>query len=65
VNLFIVFQTPQNWVATERIGFKLVSILDVRQQALFGLCEFRKELSIAKFPKPKPWAASIVTRWPT
>ncbi len=28
---FIVFQTPQNWVATERIGFKLVSDLDVRK----------------------------------
>ena len=26
---FIVFQPPQDWVATERISFKLVSVLDV------------------------------------
>jgi hypothetical protein len=29
--LFIVFQPPQNWVAAERISFKLVSVLDVRK----------------------------------
>jgi len=28
---FIVFQTPQNWVAAERISFKLVSVSDVRK----------------------------------
>jgi hypothetical protein len=33
---FIVFQTPQNWVAAERISFKLVSVLDVRKQVLFN-----------------------------
>jgi hypothetical protein len=38
---FIIFRPPQNWVATERIGFKLVSILDVRQEVLFHLSEFR------------------------
>ena len=27
----IVFRTPQNWVAAERISFKLVSVLDVRK----------------------------------
>jgi len=29
--LFIIFQPPQNWVAAERISFKLVSVLDVRK----------------------------------
>jgi hypothetical protein len=29
--LFIVFQTVQNWVAAEQIGFKLVAVLDVRK----------------------------------
>ena len=28
---FIIFQVPQNWVAAERISFKLVSVLDVRK----------------------------------
>src|ERR1039457_1168515 len=28
---FIIFQPSQNWVATERISFKLVSVLDVRK----------------------------------
>jgi hypothetical protein len=28
---FIVFQPPQDWVAAERISFKLVSVLDVRK----------------------------------
>ena len=28
-DFLVVFQVPQNWVAAERIGFKLVSILDV------------------------------------
>ena len=42
---FIVFQTSQNWVAAERISFKLVSVLDVRKQVLFNLCEFRQKLS--------------------
>jgi hypothetical protein len=27
----IIFQPPQNWVAAERISFKLVSVLDVRK----------------------------------
>jgi hypothetical protein len=30
-NFFITFQPPQNWVAAERISFKLVSVLDVRK----------------------------------
>jgi hypothetical protein len=29
--LFIIFQPAQNWVAAERISFKLVSVLDVRK----------------------------------
>ena len=41
---FIIFQPPQNWVAAERISFKLVSILDVRQQVLFDLSEFWREI---------------------
>jgi hypothetical protein len=32
----IIFQVPQNWVAAERISFKLLSILDVRKQVLFS-----------------------------
>ena len=28
---FVIFQPPQNWVAAERISFKLVSVLDVRK----------------------------------
>jgi len=28
---FIIFQPPQNWVAAERISFKLESVLDVRK----------------------------------
>ena len=40
---FIIFQAPQNWVAAERISFKLVSVLHVRQQVLFSLCEFRQD----------------------
>jgi hypothetical protein len=28
---FIIFQPSQNWVAAERISFKLVSVLDVRK----------------------------------
>jgi hypothetical protein len=31
---FIIFQVPQNWVAAERISFKLVSMLDVRKAGL-------------------------------
>src|SRR4029077_3678243 len=31
--------------AAERIGFKLVSVLDMRQQVLFDLREFRWEIS--------------------
>ena len=27
----IIFRPPQNWVAAERISFKLVSVLDVRK----------------------------------
>ena len=27
---FVIFQPPQNWIAAERISFKLVSLLDVR-----------------------------------
>src|SRR5258708_31273683 len=30
-NFFIIFQPPQNWVAAERISFKLESVLDVRK----------------------------------
>ena len=42
---FVIFQPPQNWVAAERISFKLVTILDVRKQVFFGLCQFRQEIS--------------------
>ena len=42
---FIIFQPPQNWVAAERISFKLVPVLDVRQQVLFDLSEFWREIS--------------------
>jgi hypothetical protein len=28
---FFVFQPPQKWVAAERISFKLVSVLDMRE----------------------------------
>jgi len=30
-HLFIIFQPPQNWIAAERISFKLVAVLDVRK----------------------------------
>ena len=30
-DFFIVLQPPQDWVAAERISFKLVSVLDVRK----------------------------------
>jgi hypothetical protein len=43
--VFIVFQTPQDWVAAERISFKLVTLLHVRQEVLFSLREFREEIS--------------------
>jgi len=42
---FIIFQPPQDWVAAERISFELVSVLDVRKQVLFSVCEFRQEIS--------------------
>ncbi len=42
---FVVFQWAENWVAAERISFKLVSVLDVRQQVLFDLSEFWRESS--------------------
>jgi hypothetical protein len=42
---FIVFQMPQNWIAAERISFKLVSVFDVRKQVLFDLSEFGHEIS--------------------
>lgn len=45
VYFFIVFQTPRDWVAAERVSFKLVSVLAVRKQVLFRLCEFRGEIS--------------------
>src|SRR5580700_10515118 len=41
----IVFQPPQNGVAAEGVSFKLVSVLHVRKQVLFCLCEFRQEIS--------------------
>src|ERR1039457_438754 len=44
-SFFVIFQPPQNWVAAERISFKLVSALDVRQQVLFDLSEFWREIS--------------------
>jgi hypothetical protein len=44
-HFFIIFQVPQNWVAAERIRFKLVSMLDVRKQVLFCLGEFRRGLA--------------------
>jgi hypothetical protein len=30
-NFFVILQPPQDWVAAERISFKLVSVLDVRK----------------------------------
>ena len=30
-NFFVIFRPPQDWVAAERISFKLVSVLDVRK----------------------------------
>lgn len=42
---FTVFQSPQNRVAAERIGFKLVSVFHVREQVLFSLGEFRRRAS--------------------
>src|ERR1035441_4403235 len=58
---FIVFQTPQNWVAAERISFKLVPVLDVRKQLLFNPCEFRQKLSsfFLRHFSP-PFAGSLV-----
>ena len=44
-HFFIVFQPPKNWIAAKRIGFKLVSVLDVRQKVLFDLSEFWQESS--------------------
>jgi hypothetical protein len=38
---FTIFQVPQNWVAVQRISFKLVSTFDVRKQVVFSLGEFR------------------------
>ena len=40
---FVVFQSAQNRVAAERISFKPVSVLDVRQEVLFTLREFRRD----------------------
>ena len=28
---FIIFQPPEDWIAAERISFKLESVLDVRK----------------------------------
>src|ERR1017187_91732 len=42
---FIIFHPPQNWVAAERVSFKVVSVLDVRKYVLFSRCEFRQETS--------------------
>jgi len=41
----IVLRSPQNRVAAERISFKLVSVLDVRQQVVFRLGEFPQRLA--------------------
>ncbi len=43
--LFIIFQAPQNWIATQRIGFKLLALLHVQKQVLFSLGEFLQEIS--------------------
>ena len=54
---FIIFQVPQDWFAAERIGFKLVSTLDVRKQVLFSLGEFRQGISsflLRPFSRPFP-----------
>src|ERR1035437_8718237 len=61
--LFIIFQPPQNWVTAERISFKLVSVLDVRKQLLFNLCEFRQQISscFLRHFSP-PFAGSLVPR---
>jgi hypothetical protein len=39
----VVFQSAQNRVAAERVSFKLASLLDVRQEVLFTLREFRRD----------------------
>jgi hypothetical protein len=47
---FTIFQPPQNWVAAERISFKLASVLDVRK--------FRQEVeqfSSSPFVTPVRW----------
>src|ERR1019366_910256 len=40
----MIFQPPQNWVTAERISFKPVALLHVREQVLFSICEFRHEI---------------------
>jgi len=42
---FVVLQSAQNRVAAERISFKMVSVLDVRQEVLFDFSEFWWEIS--------------------
>jgi len=55
------FQPPQNRVPTERISFKLVSLLHVRQQVLFNLCEFRQQTSTFLLRhSSRPFAGGLV-----
>jgi hypothetical protein len=42
---FIIFQSPQNWVAAERIRFKLVSVFD-GSQPLPGLMSPRRSIAL-------------------
>ncbi len=58
---FIIFQPPQDWVAAEGISFKLVSTLDVREQVLFRLREFGREIGSFLFCHfSRPFAGGLV-----
>ncbi len=40
---FIIFQPTQDWIATERIGFKLLILLHMGEQILFGFCQLGRD----------------------
>jgi hypothetical protein len=63
-HFFIIFQPPQNWIAAERIRFKLVALLHVRQQVLFDLSEFWRGIrSFLLRHSSGPFAAGLALRF--
>ena len=59
------FNRRRTRVAAERISFKLVSVLDVRQEVLFDLREFRSagDWQFSSSPFSRPFAMRLALRF--